>query len=86
MPTFPITGMVNKHGAKVRLTFKLELDQVWIETSGMHTVHSHFTNFCLCFYCMVLDLERTDKIRMEDIHNVFYELIENHEEYSIMVG
>lgn len=24
--------MVNKHGGKVRLTFKLELDQVWIGT------------------------------------------------------
>lgn len=24
--------MLNKHGGKVRLTFKLELDQVWIGT------------------------------------------------------
>ena len=24
--------MVNKHGGKVRLTFKLELDQIWIGT------------------------------------------------------
>lgn len=32
LPQFPISGMLNKHGGKVRLTFKLELDQVWIGT------------------------------------------------------
>jgi len=32
LPDFPISGMVNKTGGKVRLTFKLELDQVWIGT------------------------------------------------------
>jgi len=32
LPAFPLSGMVNKHGGKVRLTFKLELDQVWIGT------------------------------------------------------
>ncbi|GFY05331.1 ubiquitin domain-containing protein UBFD1 [Trichonephila clavipes] len=32
LPPFPLSGMVNKSGGKVRLTFKLELDQVWIGT------------------------------------------------------
>lgn len=32
LPSFPISGMLNKTGGKVRLTFKLELDQVWIGT------------------------------------------------------
>lgn len=32
LPPFPLSGMLNKAGGKVRLTFKLELDQVWIGT------------------------------------------------------
>lgn len=32
LPNVPIAGMYNKYGGKVRLTFKLELDQVWIGT------------------------------------------------------
>lgn len=32
LPNVPISGMLNKSGGKVRLTFKLELDQVWIGT------------------------------------------------------
>eukprot|EP00088_Acartia_fossae_P054658 TRINITY_DN629_c0_g1_i1.p1 TRINITY_DN629_c0_g1~~TRINITY_DN629_c0_g1_i1.p1 ORF type:complete len:294 (-),score=74.14 TRINITY_DN629_c0_g1_i1:136-1017(-) len=32
LPPFPISGMLNKTGGKVRLTFKLELDQLWIGT------------------------------------------------------
>ncbi|XP_053639453.1 ubiquitin domain-containing protein UBFD1 isoform X2 [Cherax quadricarinatus] len=32
LPSYPLSGMVNKHGGKVRLTFKLELDQIWIGT------------------------------------------------------
>ncbi|VDP37153.1 unnamed protein product [Soboliphyme baturini] len=32
LPPTPICGLVNKLGNKVRLTFKLELDQVWIGT------------------------------------------------------
>ena len=30
LPQQPLSGMLNKHGGKVRLTFKLENDQVWI--------------------------------------------------------
>lgn len=32
LPPFPLSGMLNKSGGKVRLTFKLELDQLWIGT------------------------------------------------------
>jgi len=32
LPPFPLSGMLNKSGGKVRLTFKLEVDQVWIGT------------------------------------------------------
>lgn len=32
LPSYPLSGMLNKHGGKVRLTFKLELDQIWIGT------------------------------------------------------
>lgn len=30
LPHVPLSGMLNKSGGKVRLTFKLEVDQVWI--------------------------------------------------------
>lgn len=30
----PLSGMYNKSGGKVRLTFKLEQDQLWIGTKG----------------------------------------------------
>ena len=32
MPSYPLSGMVNKSGGKVRLTFKMEMDQLWIGT------------------------------------------------------
>ncbi|XP_052819377.1 ubiquitin domain-containing protein UBFD1-like isoform X1 [Mya arenaria] len=32
LPAYPLTGMYNKAGGKVRLTFKMELDQVWLGT------------------------------------------------------
>lgn len=28
----PLSGMLNKHGSKIRLTFKLEADQLWLST------------------------------------------------------
>lgn len=34
LPQTPLSGMYNKTGGKVRLTFKLELDQLWIGTKG----------------------------------------------------
>ncbi|CAH0546505.1 unnamed protein product [Brassicogethes aeneus] len=32
LPSAPLSGMLNKHGGKVRLTFKLESDQLWLST------------------------------------------------------
>ncbi|KAF0032895.1 hypothetical protein F2P81_015185 [Scophthalmus maximus] len=32
LPTVPLSGMFNKSGGKVRLTFKLEQDQLWLGT------------------------------------------------------
>lgn len=37
LPTVPLAGMYNKSGGKVRLTFKLEQDQLWIGTKGEST-------------------------------------------------
>ena len=34
LPAQPLSGMYNKSGLKVRLTFKMELSQVWIGTKG----------------------------------------------------
>lgn len=36
LPSVPISGMYNKSGGKVRLTFKLELDQIWLGTKGIY--------------------------------------------------
>jgi len=35
LPSQPLSGMYNKSGNKVRLTFKMELNQVWIGTKGL---------------------------------------------------
>ncbi|KAL3282130.1 hypothetical protein HHI36_005327 [Cryptolaemus montrouzieri] len=32
LPPAPLSGMLNKQGGKVRLTFKLEADQLWLST------------------------------------------------------
>ena len=32
LPPQPLSGMLNKHGGKVRLTFKMDASQVWIGT------------------------------------------------------
>ncbi|KAJ2943674.1 hypothetical protein O0L34_g16787 [Tuta absoluta] len=32
LPPIPLSGMLNKHGGKVRLTFKPEQDQLWLGT------------------------------------------------------
>uniref|UniRef100_UPI00358F5D53 ubiquitin domain-containing protein UBFD1 isoform X3 n=1 Tax=Myxine glutinosa TaxID=7769 RepID=UPI00358F5D53 len=41
LPTVPLSGMFNKSGGKVRLTFKLEQDQLWIGTKvSFESVHN----------------------------------------------
>ena len=39
LPDIPVAGMYNKYGGKVRLTFKLQLDQLWIGTKGLLYVY-----------------------------------------------
>lgn len=46
LPTVPLSGMYNKSGGKVRLTFKLEQDQLWIGTKGTSLPLS-LPGFCL---------------------------------------
>lgn len=45
LPTVPLSGMYNKSGGKVRLTFKLEQDQLWIGTKGEHLSASGMNNW-----------------------------------------
>ena len=40
LPSVPVSGMYNKSGGKVRLTFKLESDQLWIGTKGKRLMMS----------------------------------------------
>lgn len=40
----PLSGMYNKSGGKVRLTFKLEQDQLWIGTKGEQLPNSEMSN------------------------------------------
>jgi len=48
LPPQPLSGMYNKSGSKVRLTFKMELNQVWIGTKGRQrtsSIRNIFANF-----------------------------------------
>lgn len=80
--------MYNKSGGKVRLTFKLEQDQLWIGTKGkiianllllaaMHHKDADNLNFS--------SAERTEKVPMGSIKNIVSEPIEGHEDYHMMV-
>ena len=46
LPSEPLYGMLNKSGGKVRLTFKLEADQLWLGTKertekiGMNSIRA----------------------------------------------
>ncbi|KAK0098827.1 hypothetical protein PV326_002458 [Microctonus aethiopoides] len=72
LPDFPLSGMLNKLGGKVRLTFKLEQDQLWIGTKdrtdkipmnsikGVHSepIHDHTE-----YHIMAIQLGPTDASR-----------------------
>lgn len=83
--------MYNKSGGKVRLTFKLEQDQLWIGTKGndFFLLLLLFRNQLLGFYFYnryyICFTERTEKIPMGSIKNVVTEPIEGHEDYHMMV-
>uniref|UniRef100_A0A3P8NTP3 Ubiquitin-like domain-containing protein n=1 Tax=Astatotilapia calliptera TaxID=8154 RepID=A0A3P8NTP3_ASTCA len=87
LPTVPLSGMYNKSGGKVRLTFKLEQDQLWIGTKGkiianllllaaLHHKDADNLNFS--------SAERTEKVPMGSIKNIVSEPIEGHEDYHMM--
>ena len=44
--------MYNKRGGKVRLTFKLEVDQLWLGTKGGHTSSKFFKTFFFGMLCI----------------------------------
>lgn len=80
--------MFNKSGGKVRLTFKLEQDQLWIGTKGRLIRPERPGSEPLgggspvLFFCST---ERTEKVPMGSIKNVVSEPIEGHEDYHMMV-
>lgn len=80
--------MYNKSGGKVRLTFKLEQDQLWIGTKGKIIANllllaalNHKDADNLNFS----SAERTEKVPMGSIKNIVSEPIEGHEDYHMMV-
>ena len=44
--------MYNKRGGKVRLTFKLEVDQLWLGTKGKDALE-HIIQKCTSFWDMI---------------------------------
>lgn len=84
--------MFNKSGGKVRLTFKLEQDQLWIGTKGEMTpgfMYPHSLQHkhgCYNVFAFVCSSERTEKVPMGSIKNVVSEPIEGHEDYHMMVS
>ncbi len=78
MPLDPLSGMRNKYNHKVRLTFKLELDQVWIGTPGTSAA-----SWAICRNISIS--ERTEKVAMSQIRTIVSEPIESHEQYHVMV-
>lgn len=79
--------MVNKHGNKVRLHFKTELEELWIGTKGELThTHTH-TNTVQLYKPSHLHTctERTEKIPVHSIRTVVSESIKGHPDYHIMV-
>lgn len=80
--------MFNKSGGKVRLTFKLEQDQLWIGTKGRLNNPERSQSKQLCGDSRVFlffSTERTEKVPMGSIKNVVSEPIEGHEDYHMMV-
>ena len=76
--------MLNHSAKKARLTFKLELDELWINT-GKKNRSSFCFVFCFFQYRFVLLLaETTKKIPMTHIRNIIDEPIEGHDGYSIV--
>merc|ERR1712215_161932 len=72
LPGVPLSGMLNKTGGKVRLTFKMELDQVWLGTkerteklpmNSIKSVSSEAINGQEEYHIMALQLGPTEASR-----------------------
>nr|XP_033333708.1 ubiquitin domain-containing protein UBFD1-like isoform X1 [Megalopta genalis]XP_033333709.1 ubiquitin domain-containing protein UBFD1-like isoform X1 [Megalopta genalis] len=72
LPEFPLAGMLNKSGGKVRLTFKLEQDQLWIGTkertdkipmNSIKGVHSEPIHDHPQYHIMAIQLGTTEASR-----------------------
>ncbi|XP_076656316.1 ubiquitin domain-containing protein UBFD1 isoform X1 [Halictus rubicundus] len=72
LPKFPLAGMLNKSGGKVRLTFKLEQDQLWIGTkertdkipmNSIKGVHSEPIHDYPEYHIMAIQLGTTEASR-----------------------
>ena len=73
-----LMSMLNHSAKKARLTFKLEFDELWINTGS--TLFS-MPNF---FICRLFSAETTKRIPMKHIRNIVDEPIEGHDGYSIV--
>jgi hypothetical protein len=81
--------MLNKAAGKVRLTFKLEVDQLWIGTKGKYILYHALWQPDVKYlnFIFILELiERTEKVSMGSIKNVLSEPIEGHEDYHVLVS
>lgn len=72
--------MLNHSAKKARLTFKLETDELWINTGNAETIRFLFSSSWALFHLA----ETTKKIPMRQIRNVIDEPIEGHDGYSIV--
>ncbi len=70
-------SMLNQSAKKARLTFKLETDELWINTG------KKIKNFLLDVFCL-FQAETTKKIPMAHIRNIIDEPIEGQDGYSIV--
>ena len=72
-------SMLNHSAKKARLTFKLELDELWINTGRIsRSISDEYRSFDRFL------AETTKKIPMTHIRNIVDEPIEGHEGYSIV--
>jgi hypothetical protein len=71
LPAQPLSGMLNKFGAKVRLHFKLEMDQLWIGTKGEWLQLS----VCLSVVCWPILSFWEDNIMLYIMYSLSWELL-----------
>jgi hypothetical protein len=79
--------MRNQRNRPVRLTFRLELDQLWIATAGKKEcsgIKLLAKKLKRATDKQLVVAENTQKIPMSNISDIVSEPIENHEEYWII--